>query len=699
MPEPRRRLLTAEDLYALQIVEDPQISPDGRRIAFVRVTVDQVANRYRRHIWLATLRPGGPPLIRQFTYGPHADTSPRWNPDGQTLAFVSARGDKPQIYLISLAGGEARPLTARRAGANNPVWSPDGKRLAFLAPANADERQREDAGEEDPPPESGLEARQRKEREDEAEKLKSDPRVITRLPYRTGTEFLDDRRTHVYVVDLPDEAGEAVGKPGKAKPRRLTDGELDFGPVSWSADGRAVFATQARDPDYDPWFHHDVVRIPVVGRRSLRRLTRAGHTYASPVASPDGRWIAVLRRAEAGSLGHPMRLAVLPARGGPIRDLTTALDRGADAPRWSGDSRHILFQVEDQGRVGVYRVNVRGTPRAEPVAGGPRMVSGYSADRAGQVAFAAWTHDRPADLYLAGPGGQAEQRLTDFNRPLLSALRLAVPQAVRYAAPDGQAIQGWVLKPAGGRPRRGRAPLVVHMHGGPHVMWGPGHPGMWIEWQLHAARGYGVFFCNPRGSAGYGTAHATAIQNEWGDHVMGDILAGVDHVLAQGWVDPRRVALTGGSYAGYLTAWIVGHDQRFACAWAQRGLYSLLSFFGTSDIPQLIEREFESFPFDDVQKAWQQSPLAYVRNIRTPLVIEHQDNDYRVPVSEAEQLYAALKRLRREVALIRYPREGHEMSRSGEPRHRVDRLNRMVDFFDRYCRPAAAARRRKKARS
>jgi dipeptidyl aminopeptidase/acylaminoacyl peptidase len=216
---------------------------------------------------------------------------------------------------------------------------------------------------------------------------------------------------------------------------------------------------------------------------------------------------------------------------------------------------------------------------------------------------------------------------------------------------------------------------------------------------LHAARGYAVFFCNPRGSAGYGQAFASAIQNDWGDHVMPDILAGVEQVVAHGFVDPRRMALTGGSYAGYMTAWIIGHDRRFACAWAQRGLYNLVSFFGTTDIPQLIEREFEMFPFDDIQKAWQQSPLAYVRNIRTPLVIEHQDQDYRVPVSEAEQLYAALKRLRRVVTLLRYPREGHEMSRAGEPLHRVDRLNRMVAWFDRYCRPTGPQRRRKRARS
>jgi dipeptidyl aminopeptidase/acylaminoacyl peptidase len=209
---------------------------------------------------------------------------------------------------------------------------------------------------------------------------------------------------------------------------------------------------------------------------------------------------------------------------------------------------------------------------------------------------------------------------------------------------------------------------------------------MWLEWQFHAARGYVVFYCNPRGAEGYGAAHTDAIHGEWGMLAMNDILAGVDKVAGTGFVDSQRMALTGGSYAGYLTAWIVGHDRRFACAWAQRGLYNLLSWYGTSDIPQLVEREFDAYAFDQVEKMWQQSPLAYVRDIHTPLAIEHQDQDYRCPVSDAEQLYTALRRLKRTVVFYRYPREGHEMSRSGEPQHRVDRLNRMVAWFDRFCR-------------
>jgi dipeptidyl aminopeptidase/acylaminoacyl peptidase len=311
------------------------------------------------------------------------------------------------------------------------------------------------------------------------------------------------------------------------------------------------------------------------------------------------------------------------------------------------------------------------------------MVLGFSVARE-SLAFVAHTPTHPTDVYVTR--GKSERRLTDFNDALLAERIVQPIEAVSHSAPDGRKIQGWMLRPVGYQ-RGKQYPLAVNMHGGPWVMWGPGMPGIWLEWQLHAARGYAVYFCNPRGSEGYGEEHALVIRNNWGDHVMDDILTGVDAMVARGLVDVKRMALTGGSYAGYMTAWILSHDQRFACGWAQRGLYNLTSFFGVTDVPQLIEREFETFGFDDVQKLWAQSPLKYVRNLRTPLAIEHQDNDWRCPPSEAEQLYAALKRLKREVILIRYPREGHEMSRSGEPAHRVDRLNRQVAWFDRWCKP------------
>jgi dipeptidyl aminopeptidase/acylaminoacyl peptidase len=671
---PAQKPFTAEDLYELKFVEDAQISPDGAHVAFVKVDVDRVGNKYERHIWLVNLADKAP-APRQFTFGEKADYAPRWSPDGRTLAFVSARAEKPQIYLIRLDGGEARPLTRMPNGAANPVWSPDGRRIAFLSSVNADERACEDSGQTDAPPATALEARHRQELKEDQEKKKLDPRVITRLPYRTGTEYFDDRCSHIYVTDIA---------PG-SQPHRLTDGDLNFNSLSWTRDGGAIISTQSRQPEHDPWFFSAVIRLSATGpRRPYRLLSRPGFEYFSPKVSPDGRWIAALRVGDEGSFGQRARLALLPIGGDPARELTTNFDRAVTEFHWAADSRSLYFLAGDRGDVNLFRVDLRGE-NVERIVGGRRMLLNASVG-GGRIAFVAATPQRPADVHVASANGRGAQRLTDFNDRFLAARRLAPIRERWHTAPDGRRIQGWLLRPPFA-PKNRKAPLVVSMHGGPWVMWGPSMPSVWFKWQLLASRGYAVYFCNPRGSEGYGEEHSLIIRNDWGNHVMHDILSGVDAVVEAGGVDSRRMALTGGSYAGYMTAWIISHDQRFVCAWAQRGLYNLASFFGTSDIPQLIEREFETLGFDDIEKLWKQSPLAYVRHIRTPLVIEHQDNDWRCPPSEAEQLYAALKRLRRTVVMVRYPREGHEMSRSGEPLHRVDRLNRMAAWFDQHCQP------------
>jgi len=672
---PKKKLVTAEDLYELQFVEDPQLSPDGKRIAFVKMSLDKLTNKYKRSIWLTDLSTATP-TTRQFTFGSKPDTSPRWSPDGKTLAFVSARNDKPQIYLIDLTGGEARAITSMPNGATNPVWSSDGKRIAFNSRANAEERKREDSGKDDTPPSNELEAKHRTEIKEDKEKKKTDPRIITKLPYRTGTEYLDDRYTHIYVMDVPQN-GE------KVKPYRLTDGDYNFGEIAWTKKGDAIISTQSHDPDYSPWEHTALIRLSVAAKRKpYHYITARGHDYFNPKVSPNGKWIASLRVIDQGSFGHTAHLALMPSTGAGAVDLTLSLDRSVEAYQWSADSKWLYFQAGDQGDTGIYRIGVNGGI-PEKVVGGHRVVLSFSVDDHRSLAFVACTPECPVDLYLSK--GKSEKRLTDFNKALLTEREVAKTVEIHYKARDGREIQGWYLKPIHFKKNR-KYPMVVSMHGGPHVMWSPSTPSMWIEWQLHAARGYAVFYCNPRGADGYGDEFSTTIQNGWGEEPMHDILTGADRIVEMGFVDTKRMALTGGSYAGYMSAWIVGHDHRFACAWAQRGLYSLMSWYGTTDIPQLVEREFELMPFDDVKKSWQHSPLAFVREIKTPLAIEHQDQDYRCPVSDAEQLYTSLKRLRKTVVFYRYPREGHEMSRSGEPHHRVDRLNRMMAWFDKYCK-------------
>jgi len=675
--------ITPSSLYDLQLVEDPQISPDGRQIAFVKVTHDKIANQYQRAIWLATLGDDDTrPQVRQFTSG-SKDSSPRWRPDGKQLAFVSARGGKPQIYCIDLGGGEARAVTSALNGAGNPVWSPDGKRLAFIASLSAEERRREDAGETDPPPADALEARHRQERRDEEEKLRYDPRRITRLPYRYGTEYLTERYAHLYVMDRTEDQFGA--------PYRLTEGDVSFSHIAWARDGKTLFSLLSRAPDEEPLFHIDIIRIEVGRKRKpFKRVTRDAFEYFQPTISPDGKWLAAIRQADGGSWGRLLRVCVMPVKGGPARDLTVEFDRSADiymsaaALRWSPDSRSLLFLAGDHGDVGLYQVGIGARPEVKLRVGGLRMLTAFSVSQSERITFAACTPESPGDVYCTTDTGRRERRVTDFNADFLAEHSLAASESLRYLAPDGRAIQGWLVKPVGYRVGK-KYPLILNMHGGPHLMWGPSYPSMWLEFQVQAARGYAVFYCNPRGSEGYGEDFATAIQNDWGNPVMHDILSGVDLVVQRGIANPRRMAVTGGSYAGYMTAWIIGHDHRFKCAWAQRGLYNLPAFYGVTDVPQLIEREFETLVYDDLDKLWQQSPLAYVREIRTPLVIEHQDQDWRCPPSDAEQLYSALKRLKRPVIMYRYPREGHEMSRAGELRHRVDRLERMLVWFDEHC--------------
>ena len=301
------------------------------------------------------------------------------------------------------------------------------------------------------------------------------------------------------------------------------------------------------------------------------------------------------------------------------------------------------------------------------------------------LAYVVSAPDIPADLYVAGPEGEDERRCTEINAAFLSERWLSTPQEVRYTRPDGTQIQGWVMHPPGFSPQA-QYPLAVEIHGGPHAMWGNT---FWHEFQVIAGRGYVVFFCNPRGSDGYGQAFRDASHARWGEADAGDILAGVTGLVKQGIIDEDRMAITGGSYGGYMTAWIIGHDKRFAAAVSQRGVYELVGFYGVTDIPLFIEAEFDAAPWEDVETLWRYSPLAYAEQIETPLLILHSDLDYRVPVSSGEQLFAALKRLKREVAFVRYPREGHELSRSGEPVHRVDRIQRIVDWFDRHTKAGA----------
>jgi dipeptidyl aminopeptidase/acylaminoacyl peptidase len=673
--------IVAQDLHRIVKASDPRFSPDGKWLAYVQTEVDRERNGYREAIWLVPVEGGHP---RPFTAGDRHDSNPRWSPDGRWLAFVSDRGDekaKPQIYLIPTDGGEARRLTKMENGAGEPAWSPDGARLAFTARVNAEERAAEDDLEFEIPLDPD-EIKRRAEEKEKKEKEKADPRLISRFAYRAETSYFDDRTKHLYLVEIDLETGQA-----RDKPRRLTQDGRNYGDPQWMPDGSALVAAVDRKPGEDDLFYYsDLVYVPLDGGEPAI-LTGPDTADHNPRPSPDGHWIAYnsLPVAELGTANAEIRL--IPPSGGEPRVLRTELDAHPRDIRWAPDSQSLLFLVAERGRIDLRRVSVVGGT-VETVVTGDREILAYDLSPDGRKAgFVGSTDRAPWDLYVATLDGSGEQRLTQVNAKWLAAKRLGQVEDLWYEGADGTAIQGWIVKPPDFDPAN-NYPLILSIHGGPHVMWSRHEPTMWHEWQVQAAAGYVVLACNPRGSDGYGHAFRASLLNRWGEADLPDLLAGVDQAIVRGYVDPERLVVTGGSYGGFMTVWVIGHTDRFKAAVAQRGVYDLISLYSTSDIPLLAEREFATTPWDNPQRLWEHSPLAYVENMCTPLLLLHSENDFRVPIPVAEGLFVALRRLKREVEMVRYPRDGHELSRSGEPKHRIDRLERIVSWFDRHVKEA-----------
>ncbi|MCU4741217.1 S9 family peptidase [Natronoglomus mannanivorans] len=673
--------ITAADYHDIVRVSDPDLSPDSERVAFVHTTPTDDAEEAT--IYVASIGGGDP---RRFTIADGVDSQPRWSPDGDRLAFVSTRGgdDRQQLWILPTDGGEAQRVTQIVGGVSDLEWSPDGSRLCFIQRVTADDR------------ETGRDLAVDPAYESEA----PDPRVIDRTIYRAGTEYFDGKRSHVYVLDVEaalerelsgsNGGFEGGGEEGEKKKEgdpvenealeRLTDGDRDYTAPTWGDERTVYYASKLGDDPDDSVTHeidaHDVESDAV---ESVTQTTG----WATQLAATDDGRVAYAYTPEEKMTMRQTEIRVHDRSSGEQTTPTDPLDRTLDSDtefEWGPEEESLYFATPDEGSVVVWSVPGDASEEPTRVYGDGVTVEGFSVGE-DAIAYVQSEWDHPGDVFVSTRGGHEATRLSRVNDEYLSDRAVREPEEVGYES-DGESLQGWVLAPPDFDPNE-RYPLVVEIHGGPHAQWTTSGT-MWHEFQTLAARGYVVFWANPRGSTGYGEDHATAIERDWGGVTLTDVLAGVDAVCDREYVDETNQFVTGGSFGGFMTAWTVGHTDRFRAAVSQRGVYDLTGFYGSTDAFKLVEGDFGATPWEDPELLWEQSPVAHVPAVETPTLVMHSDRDYRTPANTAELFYLGLKKHGVETRLVRYPREGHELSRSGEPGHVVDRLERIVRWFDGY---------------
>jgi dipeptidyl aminopeptidase/acylaminoacyl peptidase len=662
MPAP----IVAEDLYRFRWLDHVRLAPNGDLVAYQVSWADPNSRQNQSRIVVRRLLDAEPV---EPTAGVRRDHSPEWSPDGRMIAFISRVGPADQLFVVDVAtGGPARQLSAVPEGASLPSWSPDGKWIAFVGTVLSDP----DAIVDDPRPPEGR------------DQLRRAPvaRVVRRLDYKhDGSGFVDGRYHHLFVV--PVSGGEA---------RQITWGAWEAADFAWSPESNRLVVAGDAEPGADLRRELNLYLVDLDG---TRQLLGGGYYLSTPIWSPRGDEIAFIapNGLDAGLLE---RLWVVSLSGGGPRCLTADLDlavndtvgndmRAGHDTRimWNSQGDRIYFLASSPGATGIYSVDLEGGVRQE--AGGQRRIHDFDLG-SGVLAFGASDPTNPGELYILTQG--AEARLTDMN-PWLRDRYVAEPEQHYFTAPDGWKLEGWLLKPEGLDPSR-LYPLVMEIHGGPHMQYG------WTffhELQVLAGMGYVVFYMNPRGSDGYGERFRTEVVRDWGGKDYLDLMSALDQVIERtGYIDTNRMGVGGGSYGGYMTNWIIGQTTRFSAAVAMRSLSNLVSEYAQHDIVLWGTLELGPPPYPDLDELWRRSPLRYVQNIRTPLLLTSGEMDMRTATSQSEEMFGALRLLGKTVEFVRFPEETHDLSRLGRPDRRVERLRRIANWYARFLGTASVDR-------
>jgi dipeptidyl aminopeptidase/acylaminoacyl peptidase len=666
-PRPMRE----EDLLDFVWVTDPQISPDGTRVAFTRVDVDKEADDYRTSVWIVSATGGD---ARMLTSG-NKDGQPRWSPDGTTLAFIRASGKKdeaPQLFVLPMDGGEAKALTTLAKGASSPAWSPDGKYLAFSSgtnPALDDPKQ---------------------------EKPKHEPaRVVTRPMFReNNVGFYDfDHRGHVWVVN-------AAG----GEPRQLTRGTFEDGPPTWSRDGKRILFVSDRRAE--PWFGLDESKLWAVSPDLTEPTDGAAlelvTDYPGPVMgfaeAADGRFATIGAIVETAHAYEQMTV-LLHAGTWPMRRPKTVPATGAyaygegvmsdqHAPRGGGtvplvfspDGTKLYAFAAREGSSAIVRIDIATGAETELTPRGRDVVTASSTLDGRRWALIIGRLDRPGDVVVLDTADGSLRPVYQPNEELFERVALGSIEEFRYPSFDGQSIHGWIVRPPDYDATK-RYPMVLQIHGGPAAAYGFG---FFHEFQVLAGAGYIVVYTNPRGSTSYGWEFANIIQHRYPGDDAKDLLAAVDMAISKGGIDDQRLGVTGGSGGGLLTNWLITQTQRFAAAITQRCVSEWASMMYTCDFTMYLPHWFKKQPFQDPSEYAERSPATFVERVTTPLMVIHSEEDWRTPIAQGEVMFRALKYFKRPTVMVRFPGENHELSRSGLPSHRVQNQQHIRKWFDHW---------------
>ena len=650
-----RRAVEPEDILKLRMVSDPQIQPCGRTVVYRVIEADCKEDGYQSSLWGISTEGGEP---RRLTWVGKANMSARWSPDGKSIAFISDRSGTPQVWVMPFEdGGDSYQVTRNLEGVGTPpVWRPDGKALAVLALGAAKPG--------DPVPKT------------------PEIKAVSDIWYKMdGAGVFGPAKQHVYVVSLP--GGEAT---------QVTEGAFHHGLPSWSPDGSRLALTSSRRPDADVSTLAGLYILdPATREHRLVLDGFTGFSLPAPVWSPDGKRVLVMSGREPVFRHHTAGIWSVDVSTAACVNLMAGLDRppmpvdGGDivtfdprvSPEWSRDGKYVYTPVGDAGASELFRIDTAAGGLERVTKGSCRNVMGFSVACDGSVAFTVTDASCPGELFYLGLAGE-EKQLTSVNVEYFKDTGVYPTEAFTYQSIDGLEIQGWLVRPEGDGPH----PLVLDIHGGPHGAYGFAFH---HKYQSFAARGYAVLYTNPRGSQSYGTEFARACIRDWGGLDYQDIMVAVDLMIERKVADPSRLFVTGYSYGGFMTNWIITHSARFRAAVAGGCVSNLYSFFGSSDIgPHFMMEEIGGPHWETLEPLMKHSPLSHVAAVTTPTLFLHGERDDRCPIDQSEQMYVALKVMGKTTQLVRYPGSSHLFILTGKPSYRIDYIKRSLDWFDKY---------------